>query len=73
MTASPLNSNTERKDVIERLKNQIIVIPNLLSLLPGWRCEVNPNVDVIEKEFHIWLERHVVSFSIKDKDCHTWR
>ncbi|KAI0443502.1 terpene synthase [Xylaria telfairii] len=45
----------ERKALIRRVVNQKILVPDILSLMPAWPSEVQPDVDEINKEIDEWL------------------
>ncbi|KAJ5109500.1 pentalenene synthase [Penicillium angulare] len=55
MTVILPESTQERNNLRDKHKNQKVTIPNLLSFLPGWRCEVNPYLHAADKDFHAWL------------------
>ncbi|KAI2464668.1 putative pentalenene synthase [Annulohypoxylon bovei var. microspora] len=45
----------ERKILIKRALNQKTLVPNILSLMPAWPSQVQPDVDEINKEIDEWL------------------
>lgn len=45
----------EREKLIKRALNQKILVPDILSLMPAWTSEVQPDVDEINKEIDQWL------------------
>ncbi|KAI0477864.1 terpene synthase [Xylariaceae sp. FL0804] len=45
----------ERKSLIKRAVNQKILVPDLLSLMPAWPSELQPDVDEVNKEIDEWL------------------
>ncbi|KAI8955477.1 terpene synthase [Xylaria longipes] len=45
----------ERKALIKRVVNQKILVPDILSLMPAWPSEVQPDVEEINKEIDEWL------------------
>ena len=49
-------SQEAKTNLISRLQNQKILVPDLLSLLPGWRYGLQPNIDTINVEIDEWLK-----------------
>ncbi|KAI1141424.1 putative pentalenene synthase [Hypoxylon sp. FL0543] len=45
----------ERKNLIKRALDQKVLVPNILSLMPAWPSEVQPDIDEINKEVDEWL------------------
>ncbi|KAI0097267.1 terpene synthase [Nemania sp. FL0031] len=45
----------EREQLIKRVLNQKILVPDILSLMPAWTSEVQPDVDEINEEIDQWL------------------
>ncbi|KAJ3573799.1 hypothetical protein NPX13_g4573 [Xylaria arbuscula] len=45
----------ERKNLIKRVVNQKVMVPDILSLMPAWPSEVQPDIDEIDKEIDGWL------------------
>jgi hypothetical protein len=52
----------EKKSLMKRLINQKILVPDILSLLPGWRCELQPDIDAVNEEIDEWLKTLVCFF-----------
>jgi hypothetical protein len=52
----------EKKSLMKRLTNQKILVPDILSLMPGWRCDLQPDIDTINEEIDEWLKT-LVCFS----------
>lgn len=50
---------SDREKVVERLKGQKILVPDILSLLRGWRCDLQPDIDAVNEEIDIWLKTYV--------------
>ncbi|KAI1100937.1 putative pentalenene synthase [Jackrogersella minutella] len=49
------SSVDERKSLIKRALGQKVLVPNILSLMPAWISDVQPDVDEINKEIDDWL------------------
>ncbi|KAI0007588.1 putative pentalenene synthase [Xylariaceae sp. FL0662B] len=45
----------ERKSLIKRALNQKVLVPNILSLMPAWASELQPDIDKINQEIDEWL------------------
>ncbi|KAI0483601.1 terpene synthase, partial [Xylaria cf. heliscus] len=45
----------ERKELVKRVVNQKILVPDILSLMPAWPSAVQPDVDEINQEIDQWL------------------
>ncbi|KAI0200937.1 terpene synthase [Astrocystis sublimbata] len=45
----------ERQTLIKGVLNQKILVPDILSLMPAWPCELQPDVDEVNKEIDTWL------------------
>ncbi|GAP88424.1 putative terpene synthase [Rosellinia necatrix] len=50
-----LEPEDERERLIKRVMNQKILLPDILSYMPGWDSEVQPDVDEINEEIDQWL------------------
>ncbi|KAI0873420.1 terpene synthase [Hypoxylon argillaceum] len=61
----------EREKLIKRALNQKILVPDILSLMPAWTSEVQPDVDEINKEIDQWLP--TVNIDEKKKAKHRTR
>ncbi|KFZ07596.1 hypothetical protein V501_06304 [Pseudogymnoascus sp. VKM F-4519 (FW-2642)] len=57
----------ERKSLIKRLVNQKVLVPDILTLLPGWRCNLQPDIDSTNEEIDVWLRTLNVSEKKKAK------
>lgn len=57
--ATALEPEDERKRLIKRAVNQKILVPDILSLMPAWPSDVQPDVDEINKEIDEWLPTSV--------------
>ncbi|KAI1353791.1 terpene synthase [Xylaria sp. FL0043] len=45
----------ERRRLIKRVLNQKVLVPDILSLMPAWPSELQPDIDEINKEIDEWL------------------
>ncbi|KAJ8131346.1 hypothetical protein O1611_g2279 [Lasiodiplodia mahajangana] len=45
----------EREQIIKRVLNQKILVPDILSLMPAWTSELQPDIDEINAEIDRWL------------------
>lgn len=45
----------ERKNLVKRALNQKVLVPSILSLMPAWPSELQPDIDEINKEIDEWL------------------
>lgn len=61
----------ERKNLIKRALNQKVLVPNILSLMPAWPSELQPDIDEINKEIDVWLP--TVNVAEKKKAKHRAR
>ncbi|KAJ8120754.1 hypothetical protein ONZ43_g2619 [Nemania bipapillata] len=61
----------EREQLIKRALHQKILVPDILSLLPAWISEVQPDVDEIDEEIDQWLP--TVNIDEKKKAKHRAR
>ncbi len=52
----------DRKRVVERAKNQKILVPDILSLMPAWRVGLQPDIDSVNEEIDVWLKTYVLSW-----------
>jgi hypothetical protein len=57
--ATALAPEDERQRLIKRAVNQKILVPDILSLMPAWPSEVQPDIDEINKEVDKWLTTSV--------------
>lgn len=55
----------ERKSLIKRLVNQKVLVPDILTLLPGWRCKLQPDIDSTNEEIDVWLKTYISWWSTK--------
>jgi hypothetical protein len=46
----------ERKEVIRRALNKKVLVPDILSLMPAWPSEFQPDIDEINLEIDEWLK-----------------
>ncbi|KAI0514879.1 terpene synthase [Xylaria bambusicola] len=69
MTA--LEPENERKNLIKRVLNQKVLVPDILSLMPAWPSEVQPDVDEINNKIDEWLP--TVNIDEKKKAKHRLR
>ncbi|KAL7621962.1 hypothetical protein AAE478_007463 [Parahypoxylon ruwenzoriense] len=45
----------ERKNLVKRVLNQKVFVPNLLSLMPAWPTDIYPDIDEVTKVIDEWL------------------
>ncbi|KAI1268082.1 terpene synthase [Xylariaceae sp. FL1019] len=45
----------ERKAIVKRVLGQKILVPDILSLMPAWPSDVQPDIDEINEEIDAWL------------------
>ncbi|KAI0408463.1 terpene synthase [Xylaria palmicola] len=65
-TPSPITTHgpeDEREKLIRRVLNQKILVPDILSLMPAWPSELQPDVEEIDREIDQWL----VTLNIDEK------
>ena len=59
-TEEPINSiderNDERKPLVRNVLGQKVLVPDILSLMPAWPSNVQPDVDEINLEVDEWLK-----------------
>lgn len=48
-----------RQKLVQKIENQKILVPDLLSLMPEWRHGLQPDVDAINVEIDEWLKTYV--------------
>ncbi|KAG7006028.1 hypothetical protein G7Y79_00016g040130 [Physcia stellaris] len=57
-TEEPINSiderNDERKRLVRNVLGQKVLVPDILSLMPAWPSNVQPDVDEINLEIFFW-------------------
>lgn len=46
----------ERKEVIKRVLNKKVLVPDILALMPAWISEFQPDIDEINLEIDEWLK-----------------
>ncbi|RMJ25260.1 synthase [Aspergillus sp. HF37] len=51
-----LASTRDRQKVILRALNQKIAIPDILSLMPAWLSEFQPDIDEVNAQIDKWLK-----------------
>jgi hypothetical protein len=51
----------DRQKVIARALNQKITIPDILSLMPAWPSEFQPDIDEINIQIDEWLKTYICS------------
>lgn len=49
-------SDLEKKKLLSRLEGKKLLVPDLISLLPGWRYGLHPDVDAVNMEIDEWLK-----------------
>ncbi|RYP18528.1 hypothetical protein DL765_003903 [Monosporascus sp. GIB2] len=61
----------ERKNVIKRAMNQKVLVPDILSLMPAWPSNLQPDIDEINEKIDEWLK--TVNVAEKKKIKHRTR
>ncbi|KAI1777451.1 putative pentalenene synthase [Hypoxylon cercidicola] len=61
----------ERKSLIKRALNQKVLVPSILSLMPAWPSELQPDIDEINRVIDEWLP--TVNVAEKKKAKHRAR
>lgn len=56
VTEESINFIDERKNVVRRVLNQKVLVPDILSLMPAWPSNMQPDVDEINLEIDEWLK-----------------
>ncbi|CAJ2505362.1 Uu.00g127560.m01.CDS01 [Anthostomella pinea] len=64
-------SSTEKDNLIKRALNQKILVPDILSLMPAWASDVQPDIDEINEQIDQWLK--TVNVDEKKKAKHRAR
>lgn len=49
-------SESEKRELLSRLEGKKLLVPDLISLLPGWRYGLHPDVDSVNEELDEWLK-----------------
>lgn len=49
-------SESEKRELLSRLEGKKLLVPDLISLLPGWRYGLHPDVDPVNEELDEWLK-----------------
>lgn len=49
-------SESEKQELLSRLEGKKLLVPDLISLLPGWRYGLHPDVDPVNEELDEWLK-----------------
>jgi hypothetical protein len=49
-------SESEKQELLSRLEGKKLLVPDLISLLPGWRYGLHPDVDTVNEELDEWLK-----------------
>lgn len=49
-------SEAEKQELLSRLEGKKLLVPDLISLLPGWRYGLHPDVDPVNEELDEWLK-----------------
>ncbi|QGA20885.1 hypothetical protein EYB26_008595 [Talaromyces marneffei] len=49
-------SKSEKRELLSRLEGKKLLVPDLISLLPGWRYGLHPDVDPVNEEIDEWLK-----------------
>ncbi|KAI5922436.1 terpene synthase [Camillea tinctor] len=57
----------ERKSLVKRASNQKVLVPDLVSLLPTWPCDIQPDIDEVNEEIDEWLKGVDISEDKKAK------
>ncbi|KAI1334097.1 terpene synthase [Xylariaceae sp. FL0016] len=67
----PTSPEEERKVLVQRALHQRILVPDILSLMPAWPSDVQPDIDEINEEIDRWLP--TVNVDAKKKAKHRAR
>lgn len=51
-------SESEKQRLLSRLEGKKLLVPDLISLLPGWRYGLHPDVDAVNEEIDEWLKTY---------------
>jgi hypothetical protein len=54
-------SAEEKQALISRIEGQKLLVPDLISLLPGWRYGLHPDVDAVNEVIDEWLKTYLPS------------
>ncbi|KAI1387589.1 terpene synthase [Hypoxylon trugodes] len=54
-SGAAISFTDEKKNLIKRAVNQKVLVPNVLSLMPAWPTELQPDIDEVNKEVDEWL------------------
>ncbi|KAI1486181.1 terpene synthase [Biscogniauxia mediterranea] len=55
-TGPVVDAAEERKSIVKRASNQKVLVPNILTLLPGWPCDVHSDMDEANEQIDEWLK-----------------
>lgn len=55
----------ETQELLSRIEGKKLLVPDLISLLPGWRYGLHPDVDSVNEEIDEWLKTYT------HPPCHT--
>ncbi|KAI0601129.1 terpene synthase [Biscogniauxia sp. FL1348] len=55
-TGPVVDAAEERKNIIKRASNQKVLVPDLLSLMPGWPCDYHPDMEEVNEQIDEWLK-----------------
>ena len=57
--------NDERKHLVRSVLDQKVLVPDILSLMPAWPSNLQPDVDEINLEIDEWLKTLIFASSVK--------
>lgn len=49
-------SDLEKRELLSRLEGKKLLVPDLISLLPGWRYGLHADIDPVNEELDEWLK-----------------
>jgi hypothetical protein len=66
----------DRKEIIERLQGQKVLVPDIISYMPAWRVGLHPDVDAVNEELDVWLKTIAIEehkkIKHRQKGNYTW-
>lgn len=53
-------SPEDTEKILSRIRGKKLLVPDLISLLPGWRYGLHPNIDAVNEEIDEWLKTYIL-------------